>query len=130
MSPRKDVLCVLAALFLSIGLAALALAPGFVTGSAAAAPGDAYKGELRLGEPGLQETRSTKRVAPGVTYTRIVRGRESNKDFYTVDVAFEARRAAAERVADRLESDGYDPVIVKVTERAPDDPRRGPLGYL
>lgn len=131
MSLRKDVLCVLAALVLSLVLAALALAPGFATGSAAAAPNDnAYKGELRLGEPGLKEMRTTRQVAPGVTYTRIVRGRESKKDFYTVDVAFEAKRAAAEKVADRLKADGYDPVIVEVTERAPHDPRRGPLGFL
>lgn len=51
-------------------------------------------------------------------------------DFYTVDIAFEADRAAAERVAAQIETDGYEPVIVDVRERAPDDPKTGPLGYL
>jgi len=85
---------------------------------------------LPLGEPGLKETRTIKQITPGVTYTRIVRGRQSNRDFYTVDVAFEADRAAAEQVAARLEADGYDPVIVEVAQRAPDDPMGGSLGYL
>ena len=131
MSFRKNVLWVLAALVLGLGLAALGFAPGLPTDPATAAPNDnAYRGELRLGGPGLKETRTTERVADGATYTRIVRGQESKKDFYTVDVAFKADRAAAEEVAARLEADGYDPVIVEVAQRAPDDPQGGPLGYL
>src|SRR5918997_4933958 len=86
--------------------------------------------ELPLGSPSLQETRTTEEVAPGITYTKIVRGEQSRKDFYTVDVAFKADRVEAEQVAAQLEADGYDPVIVEVTERAPDDPQTGPLGYL
>src|SRR5918992_3050951 len=86
--------------------------------------------ELPLGGPSLQETRTTEQVAPGVTYTKIVRGEQSSYDFYTVDVAFKADRVEAEQVAAQLEADGYDPVIVEVTERAPDDPQTGPLGYL
>jgi hypothetical protein len=86
--------------------------------------------ELPLGSPSLQETRTTEQVAPGVTYTKIVRGEQSRKDFYTVDVAFKADHAAAEQLAAQLEADGYDAVIVEVTERAPDDPQTGPLGYL
>jgi hypothetical protein len=112
--------------FLLCVLAALSLA----TPAAAALQGDTDAGELPLGTPGLDEIRSVQRVAPGVTYTRIVRGQQSSTDFYTVDVAFEADRAAAERVAAQLETDGYEPVIVDVTERAPDDPKTGPLGYL
>src|SRR5919112_493496 len=86
--------------------------------------------ELPLGSPSLQETRTTEEVAPGVTYTKIVRGEQSRKDFYTVDVAFKADHAAAEQLAAQLEADGYDAVIVEVTERAPDDPQTGRLGYL
>src|SRR5918997_2447461 len=86
--------------------------------------------ELPLGSPSLQETRTTEEVAPGVTYTKIVRGEPSRNDFYTVDVAFRADRVEAEQVAAQLEADGYNPVIVEVTERAPDDPQTGPLGYL
>src|ERR671916_1390628 len=86
--------------------------------------------ELPLGSPSLQETRTTEQVAPGVTYTKIARGEQSRKDFYTVDVAFKADHAAAEQLAAQLETEGYDAVIVEVTERAPDDPQTGPLGYL
>jgi len=125
MSLRKSVLCVLTALVLG----ALGLAPGFTSGSADAAP-EKPSGGLPLGSSGLKETRITERIAPGVTYTKILRGSESSKDFYTVDVAFKADRIAAEEVAARLRSDGYDPVIVEVPDRAPDDPVRGPLGYL
>ena len=59
-----------------------------------------------------------------------MRGEQSESDFYTVDVAFRADRLAAESVAARLRSDGYEPVIVEVSGRAPDDPQTGPLGYL
>lgn len=104
-------------------LVTLGLAP-------AAAASEKKPAELPLGKPGLKETRSTEQAAPGVIYTRIVRGEQSKKDFYTVDVAFKADRAAAEEVAARLEADGYDPEILEVAERAPDDPQGGPLGYL
>jgi cell division septation protein DedD len=86
--------------------------------------------ELPLGSPGLHETRTTEQVAPGVTYTKIVRGEQSKKDFYTVDVAFMADRAAAEQIAVQLEADGYDARIETIPQLAPDDPQTGPLGYL
>jgi hypothetical protein len=98
--------------------------------SVPAAPVDSSQGELPLGDPGLKETRTTEQIAPGVTYTRIARGQQSSEDFYTVDVAFHGDRAAAEASAARLEADGYDPVIVEVAQRAPDDPQNGPLGFL
>jgi hypothetical protein len=116
MNLRVLLLCVLAALLVSV--------------PATAAPDNLYQGELPLGEPGLQETRAIEEVAPGVTYTKILRGEQSESDFYTVDVAFRADRLAAESVAARLRSDGYEPVIVEVSGRAPDDPQTGPLGYL
>jgi hypothetical protein len=122
---RQSVLCILAALALgALGLT-FALAPGHAN----AVP-ERPDGRLPLGEPGLKETRTTERVALGVVYTKIERGRQSRQDFYTVDVAFAAERAAAESVAERLHSDGYEPVIVEVSDRAPDDPQAGPLGYL
>ena len=119
LSLRRSLFYVL----ISVSLVALSLA------SATAAP-QTSTSELPLGKTGLKETRTTEQITPGVTYTRIVRGQQSNKDFYTVDVAFKADRASAEEVAARLRSDGYDPVIVEVTQRAPDDPQTGPLGYL
>lgn len=91
---------------------------------------DAGPGELPLGRPGLSESRSSTRPAPGVRYTRIERGEVSRKDVYTVDVAFRARRDDARTIAARLRKDGHKPRIVRVAQRAPDDPQRGPLGYL
>jgi len=92
--------------------------------------GELCAAELPLGNPSLQETRTTTEVAPGVTYTRIERGEQSKKDFYTVDVAFETNLAAAKAAAKELRAGGYEPRIQKISERAPDDPQNGPLGYL
>src|SRR3712207_2304592 len=73
--------------------------------------------ELPLGSPSLQETRTTEHVAPGVTYTKIVRGEQSQTDFYTVDVAFKADRAAAEQIVAQLEADGYEARIETISQR-------------
>ena len=125
MSLRKSALCILIAL----ALGALGLTSALAPDLANAAP-ERPDGGLPLGEPGLKETRTTEQVAPGVVYTKIERGRQSGQDFYTVDVAFTADRASAEEIAARLEAGGYEPVIVEVSDRAPDDPASGPLGYL
>ena len=122
----RSILGILAAL----ALGALVLASGLTPDLASAANDNAYRGELPLGKPGLKETRTEQQITTGVTYTRIVRGQQSEKDFYTVDVAFKADAASAEDAAARLRTDGYDPVIVEVADRAPDDPQGGSLGYL
>jgi hypothetical protein len=125
MNSSKGVLCVLVALVLSaVGLTA-SLAP-----ESATAAQKQPSGGLPLGGPGLKETRTTQQISPGVTYMRIERGQPSRKDIYTVDVSFEESRSAAEELAARLEADGYEPMIVEVTQRAPDDPQSGPLGFL
>ncbi len=103
---------------------------GFAPAATAAKLDASHSGELPLGNPGLKETRTTKQVAPGITYTRIERGHPSEKDFYTVDVAFKSAKDAAKNIAKQLKSDGYDPRLIKVSERAPDDPMSGPSGYL
>ena len=89
----------------------------------------ATNGELPLGRPGLPETRTTTQLAPGVTYTRIERGFRSNDDFYAVDVAFVESESEAEQIAADLEASGYDARTAAI-ERAPDDPRPGPSGYV
>jgi hypothetical protein len=116
MNLRVLLLCVLVALL--------------VGAPVTAAPVGYSPGELPLGKPGLEETRTTRQLAPGVTYTRIVRGAQSGKDFYTVDAAFEADQSAAQGLAERLRSEGYKPRIEEISQRAPDDPRSGPSGYL
>jgi hypothetical protein len=109
-------------------LAALAAALALVAAGGEAPASDTAP--LPLGPSGLTEERSSRDVAPGVRYTRIVRGEPSPQDVYTVDVGFRGERAAAEALADQLRSDGYDPVLLRISERAPDDPARRPLGYL
>jgi Phosphodiester glycosidase/SPOR domain len=114
--------------------AALTLAVGAALAALLLANASAGSGRppepLPLGPPGLTEERSTSTVAPGVSYTRIVRGERSPADFFTVDVGFRATRAEAEELADRLRADGFEPQLLRISERAPDDPVRGPLGYL
>ncbi len=122
MSLKKSTLYALTALFLVV--------LGSVPATAAPERNRYSDDELPLGRPGLDETRITERVAPGVTYTRIERGEQSEEDFYTVDVAFKADRATAESLAEQLRTDGYEPRVETVSRRAPDDPERGPLGYL
>lgn len=119
MKARKPVLVAILALL-------LALVPT-LPASAREAP---RSEELPLGKPGLSETRHTQRLTPGVEYTRIERGERSQKDFYTVDVSFEPERKAAREFARELRRDGYRPRVETVSERAPDDPESGPLGYL
>jgi hypothetical protein len=95
-----------------------------------AASASATAPELPLGPRGLPETRMVSPVAPGVTYTRIERGFATARDFYTVDVAFTATRAAARALRRRLRDAGYAARVERVRTRASDDPRPGPLGYL
>ena len=91
---------------------------------------DSYLQKLPLGEANLNELRQTAQVAPGVTHTVIVRGKQSEQDVYTVDVAFFSSPQSALDVARQLKAQGYQPEIKPVLQRAPDDPELGPLGYL
>ena len=101
---------------------------------ALAAPGgsghDSRITPLPLGPRGLDEERFEQRLAPGVEYTRIVRGEVSSRDVYTVDVGFRGDRSDAEALAAELRADGHDPSVLRISERADDDPARGPLGWL
>ncbi len=99
--------------------------------AAPGASGQPSRGEpLPLGPRGLPEERFEQQVAPGVRYTRIVRGESSPRDVYTVDVGFRAGRADADALAEELRADGHDPTVLRISERAADDPQRGPLGWL
>jgi hypothetical protein len=85
---------------------------------------------LPLGGSNLPETRSSQKLVPGVMYTRIERGEESNEDVYTVDVAFKTDRATAEGLVAELHRKGFPARLETLSKRAPDDPRSGPIGYL
>lgn len=95
---------------------------------AAPAPAAAARDELPLGPASLQETRSTRWIAPGVAHTRIVRGRVDPRDAWTVDVAVTAERRDARTIARRLHELGYGARIEQIGPRAEDDPQPGPLG--
>lgn len=92
--------------------------------------GGAAQEELPLGPPGLEEKRVATRLAPGVMHTVIERGHRSSDDFFTVDVVLLRARTRAEEVAHRLRKLGHEARVEVIAKAAPDDPRRGPIGYL
>jgi hypothetical protein len=98
------------------GLAAVALAPA------------AARADLPLGPHGLRETWTRELLAPGVTYTKIVRGQASKHDEWRADVAVVAARAGAAELARRLRAASFDAAIARLP-RAPDDHRHGALGF-
>ncbi|MBA2713243.1 MAG: hypothetical protein H0U55_06775, partial [Rubrobacteraceae bacterium] len=100
MKLGKNIRYILAAL----AIGTMCLATGFAPVAVASPNGNAYRDELPLGGPGLHERRTTEQVAPGVTYTKIVRGEQSRKDIYTVDVAFEVDRKSARSAAKELKA--------------------------
>ena len=83
---------------------------------------------LPLGSPSLHETRTTDPLAPGVTYTKIVRGELSKKDGWTADVAIVSDRDAVRDLARRLRAAGFEAELERL-QRPTDDYGRGPLGY-
>jgi hypothetical protein len=102
--------------------------PGIFPKAVQAAPNIARS--LPLGQPNLKETREKREIAKGITYTKIVRGFQSEKEAYIVDITFTGTSQEANNMANRLKTDGYTPKVETITKRAPDDPARGPLGYL
>ncbi|KAB8319423.1 sporulation domain-containing protein [Tolypothrix campylonemoides VB511288] len=89
-----------------------------------------YSPSLPLGQSNLNESRVSNQLAPGVVHTVIVRGEQSDRGVYTVDVTFKATREDAQTVAESLVALGYEPRVEPILQRAPDDPDSGPLGYL
>lgn len=86
--------------------------------SAPERPVAAYGGELPLGSPALDETRTTEQVAGGVTHTRIVRGENSDRNRYTIDVARLETEEAARALARDLRRDGFRPRVDAVDSPA------------
>src|SRR4051812_1906419 len=91
-------------------------------------PSAALAHELPLGSQRLHETRTTDRLAPGLTYTKIVRGELSARDGWTVDVAVVADRGAAGELATRLRQAGFD-ADVSALPGPPDARVRGPFAF-
>jgi hypothetical protein len=97
---------------------------------AAAAPVTASGRVLPLGPAGLEESRATSTLQPGVVLTRIVRGHPDASAVWTVEVAIPSGpgspdpdappaaisdEADARATADKLRSAGLDPRVEKVT---------------
>lgn len=95
----------------------------------AVAPAAAAHDELPLGPKRLDETRTTRWVAPGIVHTRIVRGAPDPRDRWTIDVAVLASRHDARVMADHLEALDHPARVERIGARAQDDPERGALGF-
>lgn len=107
----------------------LAAAPVLL--AAAPAGSGASSDGLPLGPGNLPETRHSRELAPGVTYTTIVRGTPSADQFWTLTLGFFADRRSAAALVARLEAAGHPARIRRIDERAPDDPDQGgPLGFV
>lgn len=99
---------------------------------------------LDLGPVGLRETRTTMRVQPGVTLTRITRGSGDESLFWTVETLIAplpgspdpdaparvlANWASAQAQADRLRAEGFRPRVERVVQPALADVRERVLGF-
>ena len=84
---------------------------------------------LPLGPAGLTEQRTSLELTPGLVLTRINRGSADPLSGWTVTAAWEETESAAQATATRLTAAGFTPTVLRVDERAPDDPASGPLGY-
>lgn len=78
---------------------------------------DRQRASLPLGFPWLPETRTTRRLAPGVTYTRIERGFRARREAFTVDVALTRSWREATELRRILRVSGYDAWIEVVQQR-------------
>jgi len=85
--------------------------------------------DLPLGPPGLTQTQTQQRLAPGVRLTTVVRGRASARDSWVLR-SLQSTRAAADDLAARIRAQGRPATVQRIDERAADDPVRGPLGWL
>lgn len=74
-------------------------------------PVAAYGDALPLGSPALDETRTTQQLADGVTHTHVVRGEDSARNRYTIDVARLETEDAARTLAQDLRRDGFRPRV-------------------
>jgi hypothetical protein len=105
------------------------VAPPAVAAASTAPVAATRPGALPLGPAGLEETRTTQTVQPGVTVTRIVRGHADPSAVWTVEVAIPAGpgspdpdappaaisdEAAAQATADRLRAAELDPRVERV----------------
>lgn len=75
------------------------------------------KETLSIGISNLPESRNTKQLAKGVTYTDISRGYSSKKDYYTVDVAFLETKEQADSLLKEVNEKGFNAKLHKVKNK-------------
>ena len=113
----------------ALSAALLSLASTVALPSATAEDGLAGGLPLPLGPAGLAEQRTSMELAPGLVLTRINRGNPDPASGWTVTAAWEETESAAQATAARVTAAGFTPTVLRVDQRAPDDPASGPLGY-
>jgi hypothetical protein len=82
-----------------------------VLGALLASPAAAGAAGLPLGPKSLKQTRTSRSLAPGLRYVKIVRGTASASEFWTVTATFTATRAEADTAAARLQAAGFQPRV-------------------
>ncbi|RBP04459.1 SPOR domain-containing protein [Rossellomorea aquimaris] len=84
------------------------------------------------GRTNLPESRITKQLAKGVTYTDITRGYYSDKAYYTVDVAFFDTKEKADTLIQEMKEKGYQAKLHKVENKHSTftDVKEKKIGYV
>ncbi|WP_166761389.1 phosphodiester glycosidase family protein [Thalassobacillus devorans] len=113
---------------LIIGLVLMMIGGDFAGNSTSAQ--SSQNGKLNLGHAGLEETRETEEIAPGVTYTHIERGHESKHDVYTVNVDFVETKEESKELVKQLKADGYKPYITEIKDHKSNDIDENRIAYL
>ncbi|MBC2906446.1 phosphodiester glycosidase family protein [Streptomyces cupreus] len=107
-------------------LVTASIATAVATPSATALP----SGELPLGPATLDETRSERQVAPGVTHVAIERGRTSADDFWTVTIGVGTTEEEAAKLEQQARDAGYEPRRDVTAGPDPKGPSDQPLGWM
>ena len=89
-----------------------------------------HQAELPLGTPALSETRLVEQIAPGVTYTSIKRGFQSSQDYHTIDAGFFTEKSEAEKLKQKLTTQGFNSVVIPVNNHSYNDLNKTQLGFL
>ncbi|MFG6119292.1 phosphodiester glycosidase family protein [Thalassobacillus sp. B23F22_16] len=118
----------LSLLTLIIGLVLMMIGGDFAGNSTSAQ--SSLNGKLKLGHAGLEETRETKEIAPGVTYTHMERGHEAKQAVYTVHVDLVETREESKGLVDQLKADGYKPNVTEIKDHKYNDIDENRIAYL
>ncbi|HZF87029.1 phosphodiester glycosidase family protein [Streptomyces sp.] len=111
-------------------VAAAALAATVDNRSAARQTDATAAEELPLGAAALDETRTSRELAPGVTHIAIERGRKSADDFWTVTIGVATSEAEAAELERKARAAGYAPRRDRTAGPDPQGSGDRPLGWM